>query len=54
MIILAIIVAVIGSINSSKTEEIVENGEIQAKYYIVEQEYQYGVIDTNRKYNNRY
>lgn len=53
--IVAIILAVIGSIfNSSKKENNIEAGEIQAKYYVVQQEYQYGVIDTKRKYNNRY
>ena len=55
IMIVAIILAVIGSIfNSSKKENNIEAGEIQAKYYVVQQEYQYGVIDTKRKYNNRY
>lgn len=55
IIILAIVLAIIASgLNSSKTEFKVEIAQIDAKYYIVEQEYQYGVIDTQRKYSNRY
>lgn len=47
MIILAIIIAVIGCVfNLSEIENIIETAEIEAKYYLVQQDYKYGVIDT--------
>jgi len=55
IIILAIIIAIMSSIlNSSKIETIIEIAEIEAQYFMVQQEYQYGVIDLKRKYSNRY
>ena len=53
IIILAIIIAIMSSvINSPNIETIIEIAEIEEKYFLVEENLKYGVIDLERKYNN--